>query len=261
MMRYIILITLAALFDLCNPVFSAATSSAQALSTSSNQNRTILSEKHTLSGQTSTKQVQASPETKPSLCLGQLPHPGSKHDNQEGLNILSPLFHVVKKGESIKSVAKLYGVPAELIRHWNKLKGNKLPVGKRIYVGNPRLIEKFSMSKAEKISLIKTVAEESSVAWEVLYAVFKVESNLRVDVISSDGRFWGWAQIYRHVHGLSPEEVLDPELSARFAADLLVRLGYHQSVRKALEKYNASSKKQVYARKVLHIAKAAGFSQ
>ena len=42
------------------------------------------------------------------------------------------ILHRVARGETVLSIANLYGVSAKSIRKWNGLRSNKVPVGKRL---------------------------------------------------------------------------------------------------------------------------------
>jgi len=49
----------------------------------------------------------------------------------------APTHYKVRKGDTVLSVADDYGVPAERIRRWNRLKGNQLAYGKILVIYRP----------------------------------------------------------------------------------------------------------------------------
>jgi membrane-bound lytic murein transglycosylase D len=44
------------------------------------------------------------------------------------------VYHVVKKGETVVTIANKYGVAASNVRKWNRLRSNKVAIGRRLLV-------------------------------------------------------------------------------------------------------------------------------
>jgi membrane-bound lytic murein transglycosylase D len=48
-----------------------------------------------------------------------------------------PTHYTARKGDTVLSVADEYGIPAEKVRQWNRLKGNVLPAGRSLTIFKP----------------------------------------------------------------------------------------------------------------------------
>jgi len=55
-------------------------------------------------------------------------------DEKEPENRKERITHTVKTGETVYTIANLYGVTAQNLRNWNGLKGSRVPVGKTLRV-------------------------------------------------------------------------------------------------------------------------------
>jgi rare lipoprotein A (peptidoglycan hydrolase) len=55
--------------------------------------------------------------------------------NTSNTSLMKPAKHIVKKGETLFSIAKVYGIEMQAIRTWNGLKKDELTAGKDLIVG------------------------------------------------------------------------------------------------------------------------------
>ena len=61
-----------------------------------------------------------------------------------------PTRYKVRKGDTVLSVADDFGVPADRLRRWNRLKGNSLHAGRTLYIYKPVSAEETSSGTASK---------------------------------------------------------------------------------------------------------------
>ncbi|GEM_PF-97776 len=64
--------------------------------------------------------------------------------------ITKPIYHVVKKGESLSLIAKRYGVNVSALKRWNRLKSSTIYVGQRLIVGYKVVRPKVYVEEREK---------------------------------------------------------------------------------------------------------------
>jgi membrane-bound lytic murein transglycosylase D len=67
-----------------------------------------------------------------------------------GTYATKPTRYKVRKGDTILSVADDFGVPADRLRRWNRLKGNSLRAGRTLYIYKPVSAEETSSSTVKK---------------------------------------------------------------------------------------------------------------
>jgi len=60
-----------------------------------------------------------------------------KHENTVAVKTVKPVYHVVKKGESMGKVAAKYHITTKDLLAWNKLKSQKLMIGQKLRVNAP----------------------------------------------------------------------------------------------------------------------------
>ena len=74
----------------------------------------------------------------------------------------SPIYHTVKKGETVFSIAKKYKVSTAEIKKWNRLKGNNIIAGQKLIAGYAKRKssgEKVAQKKIKQPASIKAAPE------------------------------------------------------------------------------------------------------
>jgi membrane-bound lytic murein transglycosylase D len=61
-----------------------------------------------------------------------------------------PTRYKVRKGDTVLSIADDFGVPADRLRRWNRLKGNSLHAGRTLYIYKPVSAEETPSGTASK---------------------------------------------------------------------------------------------------------------
>lgn len=72
-------------------------------------------------------------------------------------------IHRVKRGETLASVAKRYGITVNQIKRWNNLRSTKLTVGKRLVVSNPVKAQPVATNAKKTSTTTKTDEENQTV--------------------------------------------------------------------------------------------------
>ncbi|MGC9140751.1 MAG: LysM peptidoglycan-binding domain-containing protein [Caldimicrobium sp.] len=91
------------------------------------------------------------------------------------------IYHQVKKGENLESIAQKYKVSVEDIKKWNHLKTSKLKVGQRLLIKKP--LSKDSISEKEIVHIVKKGENLQSIARK--YKV-SIEDIKRLNDLKSD---------------------------------------------------------------------------
>lgn len=60
-------------------------------------------------------------------------------------------YHIVKKGETLKGIAKLYGVSVDELKEWNNLKSEKLKPGQRLLIKRSEKVSKDTKKRPKEI--------------------------------------------------------------------------------------------------------------
>ena len=61
-----------------------------------------------------------------------------------------PVYHVVRRGESLSVIAKKFGVSVRALKKWNRLRGSTIYVGQRLIVGYRVVRPKVYVEEIEK---------------------------------------------------------------------------------------------------------------
>ena len=85
-----------------------------------------------------------------------------KKFNEKSSGSGSPIYHKVKKGETVFSIAKKYKVSTAEIKKWNRLKGNNIQAKQKLIVGysnNKTMVDKAAQKKIKQPAAVKTTPE------------------------------------------------------------------------------------------------------
>lgn len=74
-----------------------------------------------------------------------------KEDSKEMDEKLDILYHVVKKGESLKSISELYNIPISAILERNQFERRMIFVGQKLVIPTTEVIEETTVVKTEEI--------------------------------------------------------------------------------------------------------------
>jgi N-acetylmuramoyl-L-alanine amidase len=142
------------------------------------------------------------------------------------------LYHIVKRGESLESIARKYGVSISEIRKWNNLKGERLRVGQRLIVGVKEAKEERGIKKEEvAVSDIEKAFLELERKYEILL------SNPQATKID-------WLKLlseYRRLYLLYPSSYVAPKAilkTANIYFHLYKNFSDSEALNKAIERYN-----------------------
>lgn len=198
-------------------------------------------------------------------------------ENEEAAGeAVKEIIHVVKKGETLCKIGRIYNVTADSIfdRNMEIKNPNRIFVGQTIIINLSnvevvvvRKIKKIRRGRslqnayAEewKIGVLKDVAARTGIPWEILAGLSKQESGFGRHLVGDRGKSHGPFQIHLPAHPeVSIHQAMDWEWSANWAADYLVSLGANQNLFRALRLWNGSIRNPKtfwHAKNVLHHAR------
>ena len=143
------------------------------------------------------------------------------------------LYHVVKRGESLDSIAKKYGVSISELREWNKLRSNRVKVGQRLIVG---VKEEAVKGKEEAKKQSKEVSDTERIFSELEREYENLLSNPKTTRAD-------WLKLlseYRRLYLLYPSSQTAPKAILK-TADIYLQLykkfSNSEDLNKAIERY------------------------
>uniref|UniRef100_A0A7V5XG64 N-acetylmuramoyl-L-alanine amidase n=1 Tax=Thermodesulfobacterium geofontis TaxID=1295609 RepID=A0A7V5XG64_9BACT len=141
------------------------------------------------------------------------------------------IYHTVKKGETLGSIARRYRVSESEIRRWNNLRSNKVYIGQKLIVG-------VKEAKEERIK------KEGAVVSDTERIFFELEREYEKLLSNPQATKTDWLKLlseYRRLYLLYPSSYTAPKAilkTANIYLHLYKNFSDLESLNKAIERYN-----------------------
>ena len=143
--------------------------------------------------------------------------------------VTKPVYHVVRRGESLSVIAKKFGVSVRALKKWNRLRGSTIYVGQRLIVGYRVVRPKVYVEEIEK----KGVKEV------IYYHVVKRGESLR----SIARKYHASTELLKKLNGLKSERV-KPGQKIIISKKIVFLKGYPEETGKKASKGSLKAKKR-----------------
>ena len=149
----------------------------------------------------------------------------------EGARKVEYIYHTVKRGETLGSIARRYRVSESEIRRWNNLRSNKVYIGQKLIVG-------VKEAKEERIK------KEGAVVSDTERIFFELEREYEKLLSNPQATKTDWLKLlseYRRLYLLYPSSYTAPKAilkTANIYLHLYKNFSDLESLNKAIERYN-----------------------
>jgi N-acetylmuramoyl-L-alanine amidase len=156
----------------------------------------------------------------------------AKKTKTEKISEKEYIYHTVKRGETLESIARRYGVSVSEIRKWNNLGKGKIRVGQRLIVG-------VKEGKEER-----GIKKEAIAVSDIERAFLELERKYELLLSNPQATKTDWLKLlseYRRVYLLYPSSYIAPKAilkTANIYFHLYKNFSDSESLNKAIERYN-----------------------